>query len=55
MREIALAVRIRNQRAGAEEHRVEHLLGEPAGEGVLLADELWTRDLPLRARRTAIY
>jgi hypothetical protein len=40
VRQTALAVRIRSDLASAEEDRVEHLLGEPTGEGVLLADEL---------------
>jgi hypothetical protein len=34
----ALAARTLHDLAGAEEDRVEHLLGEPPGERVLLAD-----------------
>jgi hypothetical protein len=45
----ALAARILRDLASAEEHRVQHVLGEPPGERVLLADELRTQNLPLRA------
>jgi hypothetical protein len=49
MRSDALAARNRHECPGPHEHRVEHLLGESTGEGVLLADDLRTQDLPLQA------
>jgi hypothetical protein len=49
MRYAAPATRIRCDLACSQEHGVEHLLGEPSGEGVLLADELRHQGLPPEA------
>jgi hypothetical protein len=49
MRWAPLAARIRRDLASTEEDAVEHHLGEPTREGVLLADELRHQGLPPEA------